>query len=115
MNACKSYKNAIAELRALDRKISSAVDRVNEMPRGISINRATFTAGFEGFQGGDVSMTLDVTAMGKDCPVTVGWDFALGAFEILSVALIWLVFFPPVFYRNWIATAEAREASAEES
>jgi hypothetical protein len=46
---------------------------------------------------------------------TVGWDFMLGACEILSVALIWLVFFPPVFYRNWIVTTDAQVASAGES
>jgi hypothetical protein len=43
---------------------------------------------------------------------SVGWDLLLGALEILSVGLIWLVFFPPAFYRNWLASAEAREVSA---
>ena len=46
---------------------------------------------------------------------TVGWDLLLGACEILSVALIWFVFFPPVLYRNWIASAVPRVASAGES
>jgi hypothetical protein len=46
---------------------------------------------------------------------TVGWDILLGACEILSVALIWLVFFPPVSYRNWIASAVARVASTRGS
>lgn len=45
---------------------------------------------------------------------TVGWDIALGLLEILSVALIWLVFFPPVLYRNWLAVAAARVGSTGE-
>lgn len=45
--------------------------------------------------------------------VTQDWngliDVAVGSFEILPVALVWLVFYPPAFYRNWI---ERRYASA---
>ncbi|UCF41694.1 MAG: hypothetical protein JSW43_05035 [Gemmatimonadota bacterium] len=44
----------------------------------------------------------------------VGWDILLGALEILSVGLIYLVFFPPAFYRDWIATVN-RVVSAGES
>jgi hypothetical protein len=41
---------------------------------------------------------------------TVGWDILLGACESLSVALIWIVFFPPASYRSWI---EKRAAIAD--
>jgi len=41
---------------------------------------------------------------------TIGWDLMLGAFEILSVGLIWLVFFPPARYRAWV---EKRAAIAD--
>ena len=30
------------------------------------------------------------------------WDRLVGAVEIASIAAIWVVFFPPVFYRRWI-------------
>ena len=33
---------------------------------------------------------------------TATWDTLIGGLEIVSVTLIWLVFFPPAFYRRWI-------------
>jgi hypothetical protein len=30
------------------------------------------------------------------------WDRLVGAVEIASIAAIWVVFFAPAFYRNWI-------------
>jgi uncharacterized protein YbjT (DUF2867 family) len=30
------------------------------------------------------------------------WDTLYGASIIASLGMIWLVFFPPTFYRNWI-------------
>ncbi len=33
---------------------------------------------------------------------TATWDTLIGGFEIVSVTLISLVFFPPALYRNWI-------------
>jgi hypothetical protein len=34
--------------------------------------------------------------------VTWGSDALLGICEVLSVGLVWLVFFPPIAYRRWI-------------
>jgi hypothetical protein len=41
------------------------------------------------------------------------WDTLIGAGEILSVATIWLVFFPPAAYRRWIEGTAAPLAAAE--
>jgi hypothetical protein len=30
------------------------------------------------------------------------WDALYGAIGIVSLVMIWLVFFPPVFYQRWI-------------
>jgi hypothetical protein len=38
------------------------------------------------------------------------WDALIAAGEIFSLALILLVFFPPVFYRRWIQSAAAGKA-----
>jgi len=34
---------------------------------------------------------------------TPGWDLLYGVFSMTSVAMIWFAFFPPSFYRRWIA------------
>lgn len=46
-------------------------------------------------------------------PMCIGWetqgiiwswaDTAMGAAEVLSVGTVWLAFFPPSFYRRWVA------------
>ncbi len=45
---------------------------------------------------------------------TATWDRLIGAVEIASIAVIWVVFFAPAFYRRWIQGA-APLAKAEES
>jgi hypothetical protein len=42
------------------------------------------------------------------------FDGLTGALEILAIALVWLVFFPPRFYRKRIAGSDGGAASAEE-
>jgi len=42
---------------------------------------------------------------------TATWDALYGASIIASLVMIWLVFFPPAFYRNWI-NSRARFADA---
>jgi hypothetical protein len=39
-----------------------------------------------------------------------GWDIAIGSIEICSIAMIWLVFFPPTAYRRWLTGDAARVA-----
>jgi hypothetical protein len=41
------------------------------------------------------------------------WDTLIGAGEILSIAPIWLVFFPPAAYRRWINGAAPLAKTAE--
>ncbi len=44
---------------------------------------------------------------------SAAWDALIGALEILSVAAIWLVFFPPAVYRRWVEGTAARLMAAE--
>jgi hypothetical protein len=41
----------------------------------------------------------------RDNLFTATWDMLYGGFVIASLVMIWLVFFPPVVYRRWIAGA----------
>ena len=36
---------------------------------------------------------------------TAKWDAIYGAFEVASLVMIWLVFFPPALYQRWIGGA----------
>ena len=49
----------------------------------------------------------------RDNLFTATWDMLYGASVIASLVMIWLVFFPPVVYRRWIAGA-APPVPAEE-
>ncbi len=40
------------------------------------------------------------------------WDVGFGGLEMLSIAMMWLVFFPPRFYRRWIGGQNADPAGA---
>ena len=41
-------------------------------------------------------------------------DAAMGLFELLTIAIAWLVFFPPAFYRNWINGTAAVAGAAQQ-
>jgi hypothetical protein len=41
------------------------------------------------------------------------WDSIVGAGEVASIVTIWLVFFPPVPYRHWIAGGATRTGAVE--
>ena len=43
------------------------------------------------------------------------FDGLTGALEIVAIALIWLVFFPPRFYQKLVSASDGGENSAEES
>jgi predicted membrane channel-forming protein YqfA (hemolysin III family) len=45
---------------------------------------------------------------------TATWDALYGASIIASLVMIWLVFFPPTFYRNWINRFATLADAAEE-
>ena len=40
------------------------------------------------------------------------FDLALGLLEIAGIAMLFLIFFPPAFYRLWIAPPEIDRAEA---
>ena len=42
------------------------------------------------------------------------WDTLIGGLEILSAATIWLVFFPPVWYRRWVGRVAPPAPAAED-
>ena len=44
---------------------------------------------------------------------TAAWDALYGAIEIVSLVMIWVVFFPPAFYRRWIQSAAPVAKAAE--
>ena len=56
---------------------------------------------------------LQYAAFARENVFNATWDSLIGAGEIVSIALIWLVFFPPVPYRQWI-TGIATRANATE-
>ena len=39
-------------------------------------------------------------------------DQLMGSLEMLTIAIVWLAFFPPRFYRSWIERAATRSATA---
>jgi hypothetical protein len=43
---------------------------------------------------------------------TAKWDILYGGFGIISLVMIWTVFFPPAFYRRWIANSDLVAAVA---
>ena len=44
---------------------------------------------------------------------TATWDALYGAIEIVSLVMIWFVFFPPAFYQRWINSVAAAEKAEE--
>jgi len=58
---------------------------------------------------------LQYAAYERESVFNATWDTLTGAGEILSIALIWLVFFPPVPYRQWITGIATRANAAEGS
>jgi hypothetical protein len=41
------------------------------------------------------------------------WDSIVGAGEVASIVVVWLIFFPPVSYRHWIAAGATRAGAVE--
>ncbi|MBW2493398.1 MAG: hypothetical protein JRE43_01505 [Deltaproteobacteria bacterium] len=37
---------------------------------------------------------------------TAGWDYLYSATSVSSLVMMWVAFFPPAFYRRWIAGAD---------
>jgi hypothetical protein len=41
-------------------------------------------------------------------------DRVLGSFEILTIATIWIAFFPPALYRSWMRGAAMAQTEGED-
>lgn len=60
-----------------------------------------------------LGIPLQYAAYERESVFNATWDTLIGAGEILTVALIWLVFFPPARYRRWVEDAAVRLTAAE--
>jgi len=58
---------------------------------------------------------LQYAAYGRENVFNATWDALVNAGEILVIALIWLVFFPPAPYRQWITGLATGANTAEGS
>jgi len=55
--------------------------------------------------GATVSILPLYTAYERDGYISTSMDATLGGFELLSIAAVWLVFYPPTRYRRWLEHA----------
>jgi hypothetical protein len=62
-----------------------------------------------------LAVLLQYAAYEREGVFNATWDILVNTGEILSIALIWLIFFPPALYRSWVASAAARAFATEES
>jgi hypothetical protein len=53
-----------------------------------------------------VALQFVVVAQAIEYEITQRWsataDFLIAGLEIVAIAMVWLIFFPPAFYRSWI-------------
>jgi hypothetical protein len=61
-----------------------------------------------------VMVPLQYAAYQREGVFNATWDTLIGAGEIVSIALIWFIFFPPALYRQWITGFASRANTAEE-
>jgi len=82
----------------------------------IVVNRYLLLALFGGFQVlaclSDLSLANDISSARA---VSLISNALLGSTEIASVVLLWLAFFPPTLYANWIARRAAVSSAAAEA
>ena len=55
--------------------------------------------------GATVSILPMYLAYERDGTISASMDAMLGGAEILSIAVVWMVFYPPVRYRRWLERA----------
>ena len=63
--------------------------------------------------GATVSILPLYSAYDRDGYISTSMDAMLGGFELLSIAAVWMVFYPPARYRRWLEHA-AGDSSAHE-
>ena len=93
---------------------SRHVRRNRGIPGGRAVERRRRGFGFGAFQVMSCA-ALFVTEGGLTDGVSHGLDAVIGAVELASIAMVWLAFFPPALYRDWIsgATTSATGATGE--
>ena len=71
--------------------------------------------GLYGTVGAIVSLAipLQYAAYERESVFNATWDTLINGSEILTIALMWLVFFPPAVYRRWIEGTAAPVTAAE--
>jgi hypothetical protein len=91
----------------LSRKGAQKRVRIGLCPPTVA-NRYLLLAAFGGFQTvaclADLSFAADV---GANRGISLFSDALLGGAEIASVAVLWLAFFPPPFYTEWVTRRAA--------
>ena len=60
-----------------------------------------------------LGMPLQYAAYERESVFNATWDILINGGEIFTIALIWLVFFPPAVYRRWVESTAARLTAAE--
>jgi len=88
--------------------------RLSERRRTLGLSDALSSHRFllwGGFGFAQLGATCSVVALyvayGRDGYVSASMDALLGGFELLSIALVWLTFYPPARYQRWIERAAA--------
>lgn len=77
-------------------------------------NRLLLWACFSALQiAGNLISVGQYAAFERDGVFTAGWDYLYGASSISSLAMMWVAFFPPAFYRRWIERAAHANASVD--
>jgi hypothetical protein len=56
--------------------------------------------------GSNVAVFLQYFEFEREAHFSSAMDAFVGLFEISTIGVIWLVFFPPAFYRNWFSDSE---------
>jgi len=60
-----------------------------------------------------LGMPLQYAAYERESVFNATWDILINGGEIFTIALIWLVFFPPAVYRRWVESTAAPVTAAE--
>jgi hypothetical protein len=63
--------------------------------------------------GASVSILPMYIAYERDGYIGASMDAMLGGFELLSIAVVWLVFYPPARYRRWLDRVSAESGAHE--
>jgi hypothetical protein len=63
--------------------------------------------------GATVSILPLYVAYERDGYISTSMDATLGGFELISIAVVWMVFYPPARYRRWLERASSDSGPGE--